>query len=155
MRDLFFDTSVLVAGIVGFRRDPQAAERLMDAVADGRIRHPLTAWHCCLEFFAVVTRVPIEFRVSPEDAKTLVEEEILARFKVHQLPPDELEAFFPSALEEQVVGARIYDLHLASVARVAGAAAIVTDNPGHFRSFDGGTRVLTSDEAVAELDKDR
>jgi hypothetical protein len=35
-----------------------------------------TAWHCCLEFFSVATRLPPEFRVSPRDAATLVEEEV-------------------------------------------------------------------------------
>lgn len=152
VRSVFFDTSVLVAGIVGFEQDPQAAQHLMDAVVDGRIQRPLTAWHCCLEFFAVVTRVPLEFRLSSKDACKLVEEEILARFKVHQLRPAEIEEFFPSAHEEQVTGARIYDSHLAAVARAAGAAMIVTDNPRHFRSSAGQLRVLTSEGAVAELE---
>lgn len=152
MRNLFFDTGVLVAGIVGFRQKPQAAQQLMDAVADGRIQGPLTAWHCCLEFFAVVTRVPVEFRVSPEVARTLVEEEILARFKVRQLPVGGIDAFFRTAVEARVAGARIYDFHLATVAHAAGATAIVTDNPGHFRAFDGDLQVLTSEDAAARLD---
>lgn len=153
MRDLFFDTSVLVAGIVGFRQNPEAAQRLLDAVADGRIRRPLTAWHCCLEFFAVVTRVPIEFRVRPEEAKMLVEREILARFQVHQLPPDRIDGFFAAAIDENVAGARIYDFHLAAVAHAAGATAIVTDNPGHFRSLASELSVLTSNDAAEELER--
>jgi len=148
---IFFDTSVLVAGIVAFQGRPTQAQRVLDAVADRRIRTPLTAWHCCLEFFAVVTRVPVEFRVDPATAVELVQEEILARFSVLQLPGEELDGIFPSALGDGVSGARIYDYHLAAIARAGGASAIVTDNPRHFRSFATGLRVSTSEELAAEL----
>ena len=55
LRGAFFDTSVLVAGVIDFGRSSQHALLLMDAVADGRIRikRPLTAWHCCLELYSV------------------------------------------------------------------------------------------------------
>lgn len=58
----FFDTSVLIAGTIDFGRSSQHALLLMDAVADGRIDRPLTAWHCCLEFYSVTTRLPEENR---------------------------------------------------------------------------------------------
>lgn len=152
MRGLFFDTSVLVAGIVSFQETPEAAQQVMDAVADGRIHRPLTAWHCCLEFFSVITRVPVEFRVEVDEAARLVKEEILARFRVRQLPDGKFDEIFDSALEAGVRGARIYDFHLAAVARAAGAAAIVTDNPRHFRTTDDELRVLTSEELAGELE---
>jgi predicted nucleic acid-binding protein len=148
---LFFDTSVLVAGIVAFEKRPVPAQRVLDAVAGRRILGPLTAWHCCLEFFAVVTRVPVEFRVDPATAVKLVQEEILARFSVLQLPQVELEGLLPAAVGDAVSGARVYDYHLAAIARAAGASAIVTDNPRHFRSFSMGLRVLTSEDLLAEL----
>jgi hypothetical protein len=56
----FFDTSVLVAGMVDLGRESEAAIAVIDAVADARIRDPRTAWHCCLEFFSVTTRLPEE-----------------------------------------------------------------------------------------------
>jgi predicted nucleic acid-binding protein len=153
VKDWFLDTSILVAGIVGFRQEPEAAQRILDAVADRRIREPITAWHCCLEFYSVITRVPIEFRLEPVEAERLVREEILARFRVRQLPADRQEGFLGLAVEQGVAGARVYDFHLAQVARAAGASAIVTDNPRHFKAPEVGCRILTSLEAVAELDR--
>jgi hypothetical protein len=50
LKGTFFDTSVLIAGMIDFGRSSHHALLLMDAVADGRIERPLTAWHCCLEF---------------------------------------------------------------------------------------------------------
>ena len=72
LRGAFFDTSVLVAGIIDFGSSSRHALLLMDAVADGRIENPMTAWHCCLEFFSVSTRLPAEFRLAPADAAKAV-----------------------------------------------------------------------------------
>ncbi len=58
LRGAFFDTSVLVAGTIDFGQSSHHALLLMDAVVDGQIERPLTSWHCCLEFYAVTTRLP-------------------------------------------------------------------------------------------------
>jgi hypothetical protein len=65
----------------------------MDAVADGRIERPLTAWHCCLEFYSVTTRLPEEYRLEPETALRLLREEIFPRFSIHDLQPELREEF--------------------------------------------------------------
>ena len=84
---LFFDTTVLLAGLIELGPASVHAQRLMSAVAAGRFRGPRTAWHCCLEFYAVSTRLPEEFRLTPGDARKLVEEEVLARFPEYSLVP--------------------------------------------------------------------
>jgi predicted nucleic acid-binding protein len=148
----FFDTSVIVGGIIqlGSANDP--AQRMMGAVADGRIAKPLTAWHCCLEFFAVATRLPREFRVTPADAARLVEEEILARFAVHALPRARRTSFIRQAALDAVHGGRLYDAHIAEVARMAGADVVVTENRPHFSQLlRHGIRVLTAAEMTDEL----
>jgi len=58
----------------------------MHAVSEQRIQKPATAWHCGLEFFSVVTRLPPEFRVTPSDGCLLLQEEIFLKFAVHDLP---------------------------------------------------------------------
>ncbi|HMB54346.1 MAG TPA: PIN domain-containing protein, partial [Thermoanaerobaculia bacterium] len=76
----FFDTSVLVAGVLDLGEASEAPQALFDALNEGKIQSPQTAWHCCLELFSVVTRMPPGLRLAPEDALQLVEQEILARF---------------------------------------------------------------------------
>ena len=68
---VFLDTSVLLAGLIDFGPQSAPAQTLMHAVAEKRVDRPATAWHCCLEFFSVATRLPPEFRVSPDDASVL------------------------------------------------------------------------------------
>jgi predicted nucleic acid-binding protein len=51
-----------------------------------------------------------------------------------------------------VSGGRIYDAHIAEVARAAGATVIVTDNRRHFLSaLRYGIRVETPAECVASM----
>jgi predicted nucleic acid-binding protein len=152
LRGAFFDTSVLVAGLIDFGPRSRHALLLMDAVADGRIESPLTAWHCCLEFYSVTTRLPEEFRLEPEVALHLVREEIFARFSIHSLRDELQEEFLISAVGEGTTGGRIYDAHIAEIARQAGARLVATENRRHFIPLlRHGVRVLVSAELVDEL----
>src|SRR2546430_9583555 len=111
----FLDTSVLLAGLIDFGPQSAPAQSLLHAVAENRIMGPATAWHCCLEFFSVATRLPPEFRVSPDDAVTLLQQEIFARIAVHDLPAADRAAMLVAAARDHVAGGRIYDAHIGEV----------------------------------------
>jgi predicted nucleic acid-binding protein len=148
----FFDTSVLLAGIVELSSGAAPQQRIMAAVSEGHFERPMTAWHCCLEFFSVATRLPGEFRVTPDVAARLVEEELLGRFRVHGLPSNRRLAFVRQAVLDGISGGRIYDAHIAEIARGAGADVVVTDNRRHFIPLlRHGVKVLVSTEVVEEL----
>ena len=148
----FFDTSVLLAGLIDLGAMARPAQRVFDAIAEGRLSRPHTAWHCCLEFYAVSTRLPEEFRLTPADCWRLMEEEILARFDIHQLPKKAGKGFFQAAVADQTTGGRIYDAHIAEIARLAGAGTVVTDNRRHFTSLlRHGIRVLSTEEFATGL----
>ena len=145
----FFDTSILVAGLMEIGEASKHPQSIMTAIAAGRIQRAVTAWHCCLEFYSVATRLPEEFRLPPEDALRLIEEEVLGRFEVRQLPDQAREPFLRTLEHERVVGGRVYDAHIAEIARIARAKAVVTDNRRHFSSLARhGIRVLSAEEFV-------
>ena len=149
---VFLDTSVLLAGLVDFGPQSAPAQSLMHAVAEKRVTAAATAWHCCLEFFSVATRLPPEFRVAPGDAAVLLEEEVFARIVVHDLPAADRLPMLRAAARDAIAGGRIYDAHIADIARAAGAAVVVTDNRRHFVSalrYD--MRVETPAEFLASL----
>ena len=57
-----------------------------------------------------------------------------------------------AAAQDSMTGGRIYDAHIAQVARAAGASLIVTDNRRHFlASLRYGIRVETPTEFLATL----
>jgi len=149
---VFLDTSVLLAGLVDFGPQSAPAQSLLHAVAERRISSPATAWHCCLEFFSVATRLPPEFRIAPGDAVALLQQEIFARMSVHDLPAAERAPMLLAAARDRVAGGRIYDAYIADVARAAGAATVVTDNRRHFLSaLRHGMRIETPAEFLAGL----
>jgi predicted nucleic acid-binding protein len=151
---VFLDTTVLVAGLIDLTPTGEggAAHRVMDAVAAGRVPRGQTAWHCCLEFYSVATRLPEEYRLTPADARVLLEEEILARLEVVALPPERRLPFLEECGGNGVTGGRVYDVHIAWTALAAGARVIVTENRRHFGPVAcHGVQVLTSRELADAL----
>jgi len=149
---VFLDTSVLLAGLIDFGPQSAPAQSVMHAVAEQRLQNAATAWHCCLELFSVATRLPPEFRLTPADACLLLEQEVFARFAVHDLPSAVRVPMLQAAARDAIAGGRIYDTHIAETARAAGATVIVTDNRRHFLSaLRYGIRVETPTEFVATL----
>ena len=65
--NVFLDTSLLLAGLIDLGPQSTPAHLLMHAVAEKTVGPASTAWHCCLEFFSVSTRLPAEFRLAPTD----------------------------------------------------------------------------------------
>jgi predicted nucleic acid-binding protein len=116
-----------------------------------RTFHPVgTAWHCCLEFYSVATRLPPEFRLTPDAASELLREEVFGRMTVHEMPEADRDGFFAAAARDRIAGGRIYDAHIAEVARAAGARVIVTDNRRHFlAALRHGLKVETPAEFLA------
>lgn len=148
----FLDTSVLLAGILDFGPKSAPAQSVMHAVAEKTIPAPATAWHCCLEFFSVATRLPSEFRLSPADAARLLQDEVFGRMTVCDLPTADRGRLLQAAAQDNTAGGRIYDAHIAEVARAAGAGVIVTDNRRHFlATLRHGIRVETPTEFLAGI----
>jgi predicted nucleic acid-binding protein len=148
----FLDTSVLLAGLVDFGPQSAPAQTLLHAVAEKRIASAGTAWHCCLELFSVSTRLPPEYRLTPSDAAQLIDDEIFGRMAVHDLPAGDRVTLLKASARDGIAGGRIYDAHIAEVARAAGAAVIVTDNRRHFlAALRHGLRVETPAEFLAAL----
>jgi predicted nucleic acid-binding protein len=148
----FLDTSVLLAGILDFGPQSAPAQSIMHAVAEKIVQSPATAWHCCLEFYSVATRLPSEFRLTPDDGARLLEEEVFGRLAVHELPAGDRLRLLHAAVQDRTAGGRIYDAHIAEVARAAGATVIVTDNRRHFlAALRHGIRVETPSEFLRTI----
>ena len=148
---VFLDTSVLLAGLVDFGGQSRPAHLILHAVEQKQVG-AATAWHCCLEFYSVATRLPPEYWITADDASLLLQKEVFDRMAVHDLPPAERAAFFTAAARDRSIGGRIYDAHIADIARSAGARVIVTDNRKHFlSSLRHGIRVETPEEFLSSL----
>jgi predicted nucleic acid-binding protein len=98
----------------------------------------------------VATRLPGGYRLAPQQAWALLKE-IMTLVRVEQLPADARSPFLEIAVRERVAGGRVYDAHIAEVARLAGAGVVVTDNRRHFTVLmKHGVRVLGTSEFAEE-----
>ncbi|HRC84380.1 MAG TPA: PIN domain-containing protein [Thermoanaerobaculia bacterium] len=149
---LFFDTNILIPGLVPTRGSDTASRELFVRLARGELGRPQTAVHCLLEFLSVTTRWASEYRLSPSQAAVLAREEILRRFDLCSLPGTHVPALVEALEAEGIAGGQIYDLQIAQVALASGAKTVITNNPRHFTSLRRhGLRVLTAAELLAEL----
>jgi predicted nucleic acid-binding protein len=149
LRGAFLDTSVILAGLIDFGVRSASAQRLFELIAAGRVGRPRTAWQCCLEVYSLATRLPQEFRLSPADAVALLAAEVMARFDIADLPPGQRGAFLALCGRAEVRGGRLYDAHVAAIARASGARVVVTDNRRDFAVLEReGIRVIDAAEAT-------
>jgi hypothetical protein len=153
MKRPFLDTSILVGGFIDFGESSVAPMEIIDRIADKHIRNAATAWHCCLEFYSVATRLPEEYRLSPEIAKEFVIEEIMARLGIRTLDVEQRKDLFIDSANLQIRGGRIYDHHIGTVALIGKASVIITENKKHFLPFvSKGIPVLTASEFLSDSD---
>ena len=132
---VFLDTSVLLAGLVDFGPQSAPAQKVLHGVAEQKLKAVGTAWHCCLEFYSVATRLPPEFRLTAFDAARLLDEEVFDRMSVHDLPAADRLPLLRAAAQDGTLGGRIYDTHIADVARAAGTKVVVRiSNPSRIMS---------------------
>ena len=150
---VFLDTTVLLAGYIDFGESSTHSQRILDAVADGFFSDVRTAWHCCLEFYAVSTRFPAGYRLTPQQSCSILKE-IISLFRIEQLPMNVAVSFLETTAEERAIGGRIYDAHIAEIARLSGAGIVITDNRRHFTDLmKYGVRILRPAEFVEELEQ--
>ena len=151
MKKVFLDTNVFVSGLLDDAPD-SACRAILEGLATKRLTSCVTAWHCCLEFFSVTTRLPPDYRLSPDDAIALMTEHIFGRVEVADLPVKDAIAWLKAQRHAPVRGGLIYDAHLAAVAAGAGCSFLVTRNLADFRRIaPHGIEILSPEQFVARL----
>ena len=68
------------------------------------------------------------------EAVLLLKEEVFSRMTVHDVPASDRMPMLQAAARDGTAGGRIYDAHIADVARSVHADVVVTDNRRHFVS---------------------
>ena len=132
MKKVFLDTNVFVSGLLDVSAD-SACRSILLGLEARRLRSCVTAWHCCLEFFSVTTRLPPEYRLSPEAAIALLTEHVFDRVQVEGLPVGDAVSWLKTLEGSDVRGGLVYDAHLGQIAHRAGCAILVTSNLSDFR----------------------
>ena len=123
------DTSVVVAALLGWHDDHEAAHKALDrGLTADRLVLPAPA---LLEAYAVMTRLPAPHRLSPTDASALLCE-TFAGVATVALDGGEYWQLIDQLEATQIAGGRSYDGHILATARKAGARKLLTLNERDF-----------------------
>ena len=131
MKKYLFDTSVLVAAI--FEKHPKhdkAFQWLKNAV-EGKITLYISS-HTLAELFSVITGMPASPKISPAQAKMLIDKNLRSA-KVIDLGSRDYRAVISLMAELNLSGGIIYDALSAYSARKAKVDNILTFNEKDFR----------------------
>lgn len=137
----FFDTSVLVSAC---QRTHIHHSPGLNAFVSANKDTATCGVHSLAEVYAVITRMPGEYSVAPEDAWLFIRQ-INERCSLIALKPSEYLATLNATIQSRRPGGIIYDALLLACARKANADRLLTWNVKHFKSLapDLADRIAT------------
>jgi predicted nucleic acid-binding protein len=128
----FLDTSVLVAAMVSTHPAHQQALPWLQRVIDGTDTGVVAA-HTVVELYAILTRLPLQPRISPTVAQRLIERNVLATCEIVALSDSDYSALVAHLAATGVEGGATYDALILHAAAKAGVDQVLTLNPKDFR----------------------
>jgi predicted nucleic acid-binding protein len=132
-----FDTSVIVAGVLGWHEHHKSAlATLQHAFDHGRVVLPGPA---LVETYSVLTRLPAPHRISPNDALELLDATFHDGATVVALGSTELWRFLRGCPAAQIAGGRTYDAHILACADKGKADVLWTFNEHDFAALEHPT----------------
>ncbi|MCY4013740.1 MAG: PIN domain-containing protein [Gammaproteobacteria bacterium] len=141
MRTLF-DTSVLVGAMVDQLGNHEAAFRAFHRFTSDE-HSGCCSTHAVAECYATLTALPVATRISPDEARTLVEETVVARLDVLAISPNDYRDVLREVAGLGLRSGAIYDALHAGCARKDRVDQILTYNLSDFARFDlGGIAVV-------------
>ncbi len=131
MSSVLLDTSVLVAAMI---RGHGEHERCLPWLAENEGSPSLVvAAHSVAELHAVLTRLPLQPRLSPVKAWHLIDRNVKGRAKLVALTAAEQLDVVKRLADWNVAGGATYDALIARCAEKAGVDQLVTLNPRDFK----------------------
>lgn len=128
---ILFDTSALVAGFVDSHPKHHAALSWLQRVKTKKIDF-LVSSHSLAECFAVLTRLPLSPKISPEMANYLLHENVEKLAKIIALSSQDYLSVIKQMTELRLSGGIIYDAITVRAAKKAKADKILTLNTKDF-----------------------
>ena len=124
----------MIAAVCSWHEHHERATRAIEHRLKQRQKMMVAAF-ALIEAYAVLTRLPAPYRLSPSDALNLLETNFVSNTKLISLEASAYRSLLHGAPEAGISGGRIYDAVIASCARTAKVQTLLTFNEAHFSSF--------------------
>ncbi|HCE43824.1 MAG TPA: VapC toxin family PIN domain ribonuclease [Lentisphaeria bacterium] len=134
MKNYLFDTSVLIAAMLEKHSNHEKAFRWLNAASNANIGFYISS-HTLAELYSVLTGMPSSPRISPSQAKILIDRNTDSA-KVIDLTEKDYRMVITILAELNLSGGVIYDALSAYAARKAKVDHILTFNENDFKRFE-------------------
>jgi predicted nucleic acid-binding protein len=131
---IFLDTNVLVSAVVKQHVDHERSFSVLDRVHAGKDDGSISA-HSLAEMYAVLTKFPLPYRHTPEQALLSIEENVLKYFTTVSFSGSDYASLLREAAGTGIQGGTIYDAILLKSAAKAGVDRVYTLNLKHFQAI--------------------
>jgi predicted nucleic acid-binding protein len=129
---VFFDTSVLVAAMVASHPAHLLALLRLQQVKDGTDQG-IVAAHSVAELYAILTRLPVQPRITPATAQQLIKHNVLDVCELVVLSNQEYAILIDHLADVGIIGGATYDALILHAAATANIDQILTLNEKDFR----------------------
>lgn len=123
------DTSVVVAALMSWHVDHDRASRWLGKQLE--LESLVLPEPVAIESYSVMTRLPSPYRLAPEDARRLLEEN-LSSVRVAGIPASSIWKFLRDEASTGTIGGAVYDAAILESAIRGGAGEIASLNRGDF-----------------------
>lgn len=127
---VLFDTSVLVAALIVSHPQHSACFARLKAAESRQVRGFIST-HSLAEIYSVITRFPIQPRIVPHQAQSMIAD-ISQYLEVVPLLSNEYLAAIAQMVALNLSGGGIFDALIAQAALRVGVDILLTLNPTHF-----------------------
>lgn len=125
-----FDTSVLVAALIVSHPKHSVCFPRLKAAESKQVQGVIST-HTLAETYSVITRLPIQPRIPPQDAQRIIVD-VLQYLEAISLLPNDYQIAIALMANLNIPGGGIFDALIAQAAIKAEVDVILTLNPNHF-----------------------
>jgi predicted nucleic acid-binding protein len=129
---VFFDTSVLVAAMVASHPAHQLALMRLQKIKDGT-DYGIVAAHSVAELYAILTRLPVQPRITSAIAQQLIKHNVIDICEVIALSNQDYATLVDHLADVGIIGGATYDALILHAAALAHVDQIITLNEKDFR----------------------
>ncbi len=134
------DSCILIAGV--HANHPFHAIASAWLIRNISLHELVVAHHSILETYAVLTRLPGEFRISSSEVKQLLESSIRPNMMIAPFSSTSIWDCIDSLVNQSATGGNSYDYFIAEILINFGVESIATFNTSHFIDFATSINII-------------
>jgi hypothetical protein len=102
----------------------------------------ITAHHCLLEAYAVLTRLPSDLRVAPTEARDILKGSIFEHVQIADFSSNQMWDILESVIGMPAIGGQAYDGFIFEIMKKNQVDGFATFNSSHFEAFHSPFKII-------------